>query len=59
VPLSPAMTAMLRRHRTAQKAERLRAANQSQDSELVFTTELGGPIDPPNLLRVLEVASKA
>jgi integrase len=25
----------------------------------VFTTELGGPFDPRNLLRVLEVAAKA
>jgi len=57
VPLSPAVVAMLRRHRTAQKAERLRAANQWQDSGLVFTTELGGPVDPRNLLRVIKVAS--
>ncbi len=46
VPLSPAVVAMLRKHRTAQKAERLRAANQWQDSGLVFTTELGGPGRP-------------
>lgn len=59
VPLSPAMTAMLRRHRTAQVAERLRAANQWQDSGLVFTNEFGGPVDPRNLLRVIEVAAKA
>jgi hypothetical protein len=25
----------------------------------VFTTELGGPVDPRNLLRVIEVAAKA
>lgn len=59
LPLSASVVAMLRRHRTAQKAERLRAANQWQDSGLVFTTELGGPVDPRNLLRVIEVASKA
>lgn len=59
VPLNPAVVAMLRRHRTAQTAERLRSANQWQNSGLVFTTELGGPVDPRNLLRVIEVASRA
>ena len=50
---------MLRRHRANQAEERLRAANQWQNSGLVFTTELGGPVDPRNLLRVIEVASWA
>lgn len=50
---------MLRKHRAIQAAERLRAANQWQNFGLVFTTELGGPVDPRNLLRVIEVASKA
>jgi integrase len=59
VPLNPAVVAMLRKHRTAQKEERLRAANQWQDSGLVFTTELGAPVDPRNLLRVIEVAAQA
>ena len=40
-------------------AERLRAGNQWTDSGLVFSTELGGPVDPRNLLRVIEVAAKA
>ena len=31
VPLSPAVVAMLRKHRTEQKAERLRAGNQWQE----------------------------
>lgn len=59
VPLHPTVVAMLRRHRTAQKQERLRAANQWQDSGLVFTTELGKTVEPRNLLRVIETASKA
>lgn len=59
VPLSPAVVTLLRKHRAAQAAERLRAANQWTDSGLVFVTELGGPVDPRNLLRVLEVAAKA
>jgi integrase len=59
IPLSPAVVAMLRRHRTEQKAERLRAGDQWTDSGLVFATELGGPVDPRNLLRVIESAAKA
>jgi integrase len=59
VPLNPVVVAMLRRHRTAQKADRLRAGHLWTDSGLVFTTELGGPVDSRNLLRVLEVAAKA
>jgi integrase len=50
---------MLRRHKAGQSAEKLRAGNQWHDSGLVFTTELGGPVDPRNLLRVIEVAAKA
>ena len=49
---------MLRRHRTEQTAQRLRAGNQWADSGLVFTTELGTPVDPRNLLRVIEAAAK-
>ena len=59
VPLAPVVVAMLRRQRTEQKAERLRAGNQWTDSGLVFTTEFGGPVDPRNLLRVMESAAKA
>ena len=32
---------------------------QSQHSGLVFTTELGRPVDPRNLLRVIEVVAEA
>ncbi len=58
VPIPAAVVAMLRRHRTEQKAERLRAGNQWTDSGLVFTTEFGGPVDPRNLLRVIETAAQ-
>lgn len=37
--------------------ERLAAGNQWQQSGLVFTTETGGPVDPRNLLRVVETAA--
>lgn len=59
VPLHPAVVSMLRKHKAGQAADRLRAANQWQNCGLVFTTELGGPVDPRNLLRVIEVASRA
>ena len=58
VPLAPAVVAMLRRHRITQKEDRMRAGDQWTDSGLVFTTELGGPVDPRNLLRVMESAAK-
>jgi integrase len=51
--------AMLRKHKVAQAAEKLRAGDQWQASGLVFTNEFGGPADPRNLLRVIEVAAKA
>jgi integrase len=57
VPLSAAVVTMLRKHKAAQAAEKLRAVNQWRDSGLVFTTEFGGPVDPRNLLRVVEAAA--
>jgi site-specific recombinase XerD len=59
VPVPPGVVSMLRKHRTAQKAERLRAGGQWVDSGLVFTTQLGGLVDPRNLLRVIEAAARA
>lgn len=59
VPLTAAVVERLRKHRAAQAAERLRAGDRWQDSGLVFTTELGGAVDPRNLLRVVETAAKA
>jgi integrase len=57
IPLNSAIVAMLRRHRTEQKTERLRAGDQWADSGLVFTTGLGAPVVPRNLLRVVETAA--
>src|SRR5277367_2113529 len=48
---------MLREYRLRQKQERLRAGNQWRESGLVFTTEFGTPVDPRNLLRVIEAAA--
>ena len=35
----------------------LRAGNQWQDTGLVFTTELGTPVEPRNVLRTIELAA--
>ncbi|MGB4777439.1 tyrosine-type recombinase/integrase [Microbacterium sp.] len=57
VPLTPGVVTLLRKHDIAQKAERLRAGSQwGNDRGLVFTTELGAPIDPRNLFRAFVAA---
>jgi integrase len=58
VPMSPAVVTMLRRHKAAQAAEKLREGNQWPESGLVFTTELGEPVEPGSLLHAVEVAAK-
>jgi integrase len=60
IPLYPAIVTMLRKHRTAQKEERLRAGNQWRDTGLVFTTALGRPVEPNNLYKAtLKAAQRA
>jgi antitoxin FitA len=59
VPLSPAVVELLRKNKAAQAAERLKAGNQWTDRGLVFTTELGRPVDPLNLLRTIETAARS
>jgi integrase len=59
VPLHPGIVAMLKRHKATQAAERLAAGDQWLDCGLVFTTELGTPVEPRNLLRVIETAAKS
>jgi integrase len=51
IVLTEAAKSALRRHRIAQKEERLRTGNQWSDQDLVFTTAAGGPIDASHLLR--------
>ena len=46
VELAPELADMLRAHRTAQKRERLAAANVWEDHDLVFAQADGKPIDP-------------
>ena len=48
----------MRRHRTAQLEERVRAANIWQDTGHVFTTETGRPADPRNVLRAITTAAQ-
>ena len=57
VPLSPAVVTMLKSHRAAQAAEKLRAGSQWRESGLVFATELGTPVEPRNILRTIELAA--
>jgi integrase len=59
VSLSAAVVAVLRKHKAAQAAERLRAGDQWTETGLVFTTEFGTAVDPRNFLRVIEDAAKA
>lgn len=58
IPLSPAVVKLLKAQRAAQAAEKLKAGNQWTDTGLVFTNEFGGPVDPRNMLRTIELASK-
>jgi integrase len=51
VPLSAPIVALLRDHRTRQLEERLAAGSAWQDQDLVFSTEVGTPLDPRNTLR--------
>lgn len=46
VPLPLGLACLLRAHKAAQAAERLRAADFWTDEGWVFATELGAPIDP-------------
>ena len=46
IPLSAPMVTMLKSHRKTQKAERLAAGDQWNDTGLVFTTELGDSDGP-------------
>lgn len=51
VPVPPPTLTALRAHRTRQNADRLAAGAAWQDSGLVFTTHLGGPLEPRNVNR--------
>ena len=49
--LTPDLVTKLRTHRARQAADRLRAGEVWQETDLVFTTSIGTPIEPRNLYR--------
>ena len=51
LPLPPMLVSALRAHRARQLEERLCAGTRWQDHDLVFSTSIGTPINPPNLVR--------
>jgi site-specific recombinase XerD len=63
VPLPSPIVDMLKRHRAAQAAERLAApvwAPWDEHPDLVFTTQIGTPMDPRNALRAFaSIAERA
>lgn len=50
------MIDLLRANRSRQAQEQLLAANLWEQTGLVFTTDLGQPVDPRNLLRTVRLA---
>lgn len=58
IPLGSSTVEVLKSHRAAQAAERLKAGELWQDCGRVFVTEFGGPIEPRNLLRTVEIAAR-
>jgi integrase len=58
VPLSATAERLLREVRTVQAAERLKAGSAWQQTGYVFTTQLGEPCDPRNVLRALKIVAK-
>ena len=55
IPLPSPLVNVLKAHRKRQLAERFEAGKEWQDSGLVFTTKLGGPIEPRNVNRMFGV----
>lgn len=51
VNLPPQIVEMLQRHRASQNAARALVGKGWQNSGFIFTTAIGGPLDPRNLLR--------
>jgi integrase len=51
IALSPVAVALLRQHRRRQAETRLLAGSAYEDHGLVFTSGLGSPVEPGNLLR--------
>lgn len=56
--MTPAVERTLRKVRSTQREERLRAGSVWVHTGFVFTTELGTPADPRNALRALKTAAR-
>ena len=59
VPVIPGIVAMLKSHKVTQAAGRLRMGDHWRGFGLVFTAELGTPVEPRNPLRVIETAARS
>ena len=59
IPLPAVVVRELREHRDRQEAEREQLAGNWPESEFVFTTPIGTPIDPDNCSKVVKAAVKA
>ncbi len=58
MPLPRSAIEALRAHRTRQAEERLAAADAWLDNGLVFTTKIGTPLEPRNVLRRFELLAE-
>ena len=58
VPLPRSTVAVLRAHRQQQATEQLAAGDAWQDSDLLFTTEVGTALEPRNVLRRFETLAE-
>lgn len=58
VPLPRSTVAALRAHRQQQATEQLAAGEAWRDSDLLFTTEVGTPLEPRNVLRRFETLAE-
>jgi integrase len=50
LPIPPTVTKLLRQHRVSQLEQRLKVADAWEDNGLVFTNEIGQPLERHNLL---------
>src|SRR3712207_372782 len=59
VPLPRSAIETLRAHRTRQREDQSTAAGAWQEHRLVFTTEIGTPLEPRNVLRRFKVLARS
>jgi len=53
IPLLNSTLMLLKEHKRKQQLEKLRAGSKWIENNLVFTTELGTPVEPKNLTRII------